>query len=212
MTTRTDNSFSPGWGLRLQQARKAAGKTQEEMGQALGVRNTAVSKWEKEAIEAIDERSLTTLEYVLGIRRDWLILGEFPMLMATWDREIAKKLIQDKTHSSVDGIWPIPEHSGLAPDFVDGELVFWTKEETLSQGDWFVAAPLRVELTGAGLPPDSAVAGQAFSSRGGEDWLLYRPEDRIKQGAFPPVSMRGLRVIGRIIAVVSPIPKATPKP
>ena len=82
--------FVPGWGKRLAVARKQVGLTQAELGTSMGVRNTAVSKWEQEAVEAIDERSLTALEYLHGIRATWITKGEEPVVSSSWNREVLR--------------------------------------------------------------------------------------------------------------------------
>lgn len=65
MITQANDSrtFFDGWGARLTQVRKLLKKTQADIGGILEVRNTAVSKWESEAI-TIDERSLKTLSLI----------------------------------------------------------------------------------------------------------------------------------------------------
>ena len=103
--TQTTNEFLRGWGKRLAQARKKLGLTQAEMGDSLGVRNTAVSKWEQEATDNIDERSLTSMEFLHGIRREWITQGEEPMTVSTWNREVLRGTLDKLASARVDGVF-----------------------------------------------------------------------------------------------------------
>jgi transcriptional regulator with XRE-family HTH domain len=63
-------------GGRIRDARKAAGLTQRELAQKLGVRNTTVSKWESGAVRQIPTERLMALAGALG---------ETPSGLLGWD-------------------------------------------------------------------------------------------------------------------------------
>ena len=62
---------------RIAQARKAAGLSQEQLGEKLGVSRQAVSKWESGAANP-DVAYLAAMCRELGVSSDWLLLGEEP--------------------------------------------------------------------------------------------------------------------------------------
>lgn len=206
-----EQGFASGWGKRLARARKKLGLTQSDLGDSLGVRNTAVSKWEQEATDSIDERSLTSMEFLHGIRREWIISGEEPMTESTWNREVLRGTLDKLASARVDGVWAIPPKAGMSPVFGAGELVFWSETDEPTQGAFLIVAPTGAVVTTPGLPPDGAQIGQAFRAGTNGEWLLYRPEDREHPGTFPPITLAGMRVIGRVVArasAVDPIEQA----
>ena len=202
------NKFLPGWGDRLTRARKFIKKSQADVGAALGVRNTAVSKWESEQTEFIDERSLTTLEFVLGIRRGWVVEGQEPMIAETWNRETMRGLLDQAAGSRIDGVFVVPPGAGMAPWVAAGEIVMWTRCDHVEAGSLYLAANPKAQPAEPGLAPEGSQIGQAFPSLDGS-WLLYRPEDRTSPGHFPPIPLRNLAIFGRVIARVSPIHDGT---
>lgn len=197
----------PGWGNRLTRARKFLKKTQADAGDALGVRNTAISKWEAENTEGIDERSLIALEVSLGIRREWILYGEEPMTSSTWNRDSIKGVLDEVAGAKLDGLARIPSHAGLAPFFHGGEVIFWTAIEVPTKGDFVLAAPIGAHSLEQGFAPEGTKIGQAFQAE--EDWLLYRPEDRNNPGSYPPISLKGLKVFGKIVARATPVNATT---
>ena len=62
---------------RIAQARKAAGLSQEQLGEKLGVSGQAVSEWESGAVSP-DAAALAAMCRELGVSADWLLLGEEP--------------------------------------------------------------------------------------------------------------------------------------
>ena len=62
---------------RIAQARRAAGLSQEQLGEQLGVSRQAVSKWESGAANP-DVAYLAAMCRELGVSSDWLLLGEEP--------------------------------------------------------------------------------------------------------------------------------------
>ena len=60
---------------RIAQARKAAGLSQEQLGEKLGVSRQAISKWESGAANP-DVAYLAAMCRELGVPSDWLLLGE----------------------------------------------------------------------------------------------------------------------------------------
>lgn len=203
--------FERGWGKRLAQARRKLNLTQADLGESLGVRNTAISKWEQEATDGIDERSLTSMEFLHGIRQEWITRGEEPMTVSTWNREVLRGTLDKLASARVDGVWAIPPRSGMAPAFGAGELVFWSETQDPVQGAYLLVAPANAVVTTPGLPPDGCQIGQAFRSGASGEWLLYRPEDREHPGTFPPIPLAGQQVIGRVVAkasMVDPIEQA----
>ena len=62
---------------RIAQARKAAGLSQEQLGEKLGVSRQAISKWESGAANP-DVAYLAAMCRELGVSSDWLLLGEEP--------------------------------------------------------------------------------------------------------------------------------------
>ena len=60
---------------RLAQSRRAAGLSQAELGEKVGVSRQAVSKWESGQTSP-DTKTLTLLCRVLGVSADYLLLGE----------------------------------------------------------------------------------------------------------------------------------------
>jgi Predicted transcriptional regulators len=53
-------------GERIRDARKAAGLTQQELAEKVGIRNTSVSKWESGAVKQIPTERLMVLAEALG--------------------------------------------------------------------------------------------------------------------------------------------------
>ena len=196
-------TMAPGWGSRLVAARKAIRKTQAEVGAALGVRNTAVSKWEAEQTMGIDERSLTAMEFTLGIRREWLVDGEEPMAVSSWNREQIRVMLNQVANARIDGVWVVPPGSGMAPLLGPGEMVFWCALEEPIQGAVIMATKKEDHAPEPGLAPTSTVVGQAFKA--GNEWLLYRQEDRERPGSFPPIPLHKMVTIGRVVARVIPL-------
>ena len=62
---------------RIAQARKAAGLSQEQLGEKLGVSGQAVSEWESGAVSP-DAAALAAMCRELGVSADWLLLGKGP--------------------------------------------------------------------------------------------------------------------------------------
>ena len=62
---------------RIAQARKAAGLSQEQLGEKLGVSGQAVSEWESGAVSP-DAAALAAMCRELGVSADWLLLGREP--------------------------------------------------------------------------------------------------------------------------------------
>ena len=99
------------------------------------------------------------------------------------------------------GLLPAPRRrrsAGLAPTLPQPVVVSTAADEP-AQGAFLLVAPAAAVSTVPGLPPPGTKIGQAFQSADGE-WLLYRSEDRETPGSFPPVGLKGLKVIGRVVA------------
>ena len=194
--------FVPGWGARLTQVRKSLKKTQAEIGECVGVRNTAVSKWEQEA-SPVDERSLKTLEYMLGISPDYIIRGEGPLLVGNWNEGMRASLI-DMAGSPINGVWTATAPTGMEPVIQQGDVVIWTSTKGIQmvEGAIYLAEPKGTHRDNISVAPANAKIGQAFPVEvdGEEEWFLYRLEDRTRPGKFPPISLRDRQVIGRAVA------------
>lgn len=191
--------MTEGWGLRLRKARKALGMTQEEVGDALDLRNTAVSKWEQESTDGIDSRSLLALESTLRIRQDWVAHAKAPMMATSWDRTTMDEALQRLSGAPVEGFWEVPKGAGMEPLLQPGELVFWTPLGKPTPGMLVVATPITAAPPTPGTAPERTVAGHAFPSPQG-GWLLYRLEDKAAPGSYPPIDLQGWRILGRIAA------------
>jgi transcriptional regulator with XRE-family HTH domain len=204
------NAFKAGWGDRLIAVRKSLHLTQVDLGKAIQVRGTAVSKWELEATQ-VDQRSLMALESQLGISPAWIMYGEAPMtLKGGWGAEM-RAVLNEAGSGAVDGLWTVPPASGMAPLFLAGDVLLW---ETLGAHPLIPGAVYLVAAKGTNWPspniaPQKAKAGQAFPvevEEGKIEWLIYRPEDRARPGSFPPVSLHDLEVIGRVVSYVRKVP------
>ena len=65
-------------GNRIKTARKAAGLTQQQLAQSVGVSRPAVTQWETEEATAIGGENLVRVAAVLKVRERWLMTGEGP--------------------------------------------------------------------------------------------------------------------------------------
>lgn len=195
-------------GARLMKARKSLipKKTQADLGEILGVRNTAISKWESGAVP-MDDRSLMSLEFTLGINPAYIKDGSEPMLLPSWNREAMRTRLDDLAGAPIHGVWTIPAGHGMAPTFQTGDLAMITKTETLIQGGIFLIAPKGAQWETEGIAPRSSQIGQAFriETPTGESWLLYRLEDRMSPGSYHPLPLQNMQVIGRVVSVTKPI-------
>lgn len=63
-------------GQRLQQARKAAKLTQEQLGTRTGIRKQTISDWETGRVASPDAAMLHTVARELKVTVDWLLAGE----------------------------------------------------------------------------------------------------------------------------------------
>jgi len=204
------NAFKAGWGERLIAVRKSLHLTQVELGKAIEVRGTAVSKWELEATQ-VDQRSLMALESQLGISPAWIMQGEAPMLLkGGWGAEM-RAILNGAGSGNVDGLWTVAPASGMAPLFVAGDVLLWESlgAQQLMPGAVYLVAPKGANWPSPNIAPAKAKAGQAFPVEIGDgkiEWLIYRPEDRTRPGSFPPVSLRDLEVIGRVVSYVRKVP------
>lgn len=199
----TPKCFTPGWGRRLTYARKRAGLTQAELGESLGLRNTAVSKWEKESTEGIDARGLTAMEHLHGIQSAWILSGQEPAVIPKTEQVDFQGHLDQLASARIIGAWMLPVNAGMAPVFHPGEVVFWAKVEDLLQGEFLVASPKGGSAQALGLDPDGYLIGQAIQSKANDEWLMYRLQDKDQPGAFPAVRLNEMNVIGRIVAKAS---------
>jgi DNA-binding XRE family transcriptional regulator len=203
MITQANDSrtFFDGWGARLTQVRKLLKKTQADIGGILEVRNTAVSKWESEAI-TIDERSLKTLEFVLGINPDWVRQGQGKMLVSNWNEEM-RNCLTGMAGATINGVWVAGNNTGMAPHILPGDVVMWVTPGTLVEGAVYLVAPKGAPFENPSVAPKGSKIGQAFpveAEDGSQEWLLYRQEDRYHPGTYAPISLRDMQIIGRAIA------------
>lgn len=199
--------FAPGWGARLTQARKFLKKTQADIGQLIGVRNTAVSKWEGEIVE-VDERSLKALEFTLGINPDWVRQGDPPMIATTWNEEMRRPLI-GLAGKPVDGVWEVPEGTGMEPIIHPGEVLHWIKVDQgkLVKGALYLVIPKGSKFSGGRTAPKDAKIGAARPVEGrADEWLLYRAEDRTVEGSYPPIALRDVEIIGQAVLATRRLP------
>lgn len=203
--TNEPQTVTPGWGKRLKQARKMVGLTQATLGEPLGILNTAISKWEQENTEGIDARSLTAMEHHHGISKLWILNGEEPPIISTYDRADLRSFIDKLASARVVGAWFLPQSHGLAPMFEAGELVFWSEVKEPTQGAYLIVAPIGAANGGPGLAPEGCQIGQAFRSGGNGEWLLYRHEDRDQPGAYPAIRLSDVTVVGRVVARASKV-------
>lgn len=70
---------------RIKELRKALGLTQKELGQAVGLGNTAIANYEAGS-QDVPDRTIADICRVYGVSETWLRTGEGPML-APKDRE-----------------------------------------------------------------------------------------------------------------------------
>jgi DNA-binding XRE family transcriptional regulator len=204
------SAFKAGWGERLVAVRKSLHLTQVDLGKAIQVRGTAVSKWELEATQ-VDQRSLMALESQLGISPAWIMHGDGPMILkGGWGVEM-RAILNGAGSGAVDGLWTVPQASGMAPLFAPGDVLLWETlgAHTLIPGAVYVVTPKGATWPSPNIAPVKAKAGQAFPvevEEGKIEWLIYRPEDRTRPGSFPPIALRDLEVIGRVVSYVRKVP------
>lgn len=63
-------------GVRLKSERLAAGYTQVELAEAVGVSKATISKWETESAEGMGAWACLNLCRVLHVEPEWLLFGE----------------------------------------------------------------------------------------------------------------------------------------
>ena len=196
-------TLAEGWGGRLTQARKFLKKTQMDIGTCIGVRNTAVSKWEAEAVE-IDARSLQALQFILGINPAWVRQGEGPMVVSSWDEKMRESLT-GMAGAPIDGVWTAGGASGMAPTIQPGDVVMWVSPhgQKMVNGAIYLVEAKNPKRERSSVASRNAKIGQAFPVEvdGGTEWLLYRIQDRHQPGSFPPLSLRDMDVIGQAVAI-----------
>ena len=104
---------------KLQQLRKAAGLTQEELAQALYVSRTAVSKWESgRGYPSID--SLKALSAFFSVSVDQLLSGERILDIARQERENGVRTLSDRLFAAADLLALLLILLPLYPKPVDG--------------------------------------------------------------------------------------------
>lgn len=85
-----------GVGDKIKNLRKAMGLTQTELGERVGVKKNAVSKWECGRVEDIPTSTLKALAALFDVPTSYLIddesAGQDPALTAKDERDIAKDL------------------------------------------------------------------------------------------------------------------------
>ena len=197
------DTFTPGWGGRLTLARKSLKRTQADIGSILGVRNTAVSKWEQEGTDKIDDRSLRALHAALGINPRFLACGEEPMLFQTWNRDVMRQAYETAAGCAIDGIWCVPQAHGMAPILRDGDVVSFASEP-IRDGALVLVCPQKQEAVSDGIASTKCLVGRAVAT--GNSWLLYREEDRVNPGSFPAVELSSYQYVGRVVSITRPVP------
>ena len=109
------------FGEKLQQLRKAAGLTQEELAQALYVSRTAVSKWESgRGYPSID--SLKALSAFFSVSVDQLLSGERILDIARQERENGVRTLSDRLFAAADLLALLLILLPLYPKPVDGYI------------------------------------------------------------------------------------------
>lgn len=195
-----------GFGPRLAEARKSLKKTQAEIGQLLGVRNTAVSKWET-GDGPIDERSLISLQAAYGINARWVALGEEPMVLPTWNRDTMREAFNRAAGAPVEGVYLVPKTHGMSPLVETGDILSYSRED-LAHGALVLVAPPKVEAVAGGIATSQCRLGRAIrvELEGGKiSWRLYRDEDARRPGSFPPLEIDNWQVLGRVTLATRPI-------
>lgn len=182
------NTLEPGWGARLREAREAAwnpstrdhGFSQAEMASALGIRNTAVSKWEREEVASIDERSLVSMENLLGFNRAFIERGELPMVWEVRPSEVAKMVVA-AAGGAVTHTILVQAPLGMSPVVQTGDVLFASRinYKEIRPGALLVVHPT----------DDTVIAGRATQVRSTGKWLLYRLEDQADPGSYSPIPL-----------------------
>ncbi len=179
----------PGWALRLKSLEATLGLSGIKIAASIGLKQSSTwSRWIHAQFGAPpDDVSLNAIEHVHSIRREWILTGEEPMF--TPDRESRALL------ASFDpNVYPMscPKDIGMAPTLESGDTLLVAKQPA---GD-LVEDNLY-------LVTETMVIGRARKTPSG--WLLYRDEDRVREGMFPPVPVKPSEC-RRIAYQIRPIP------
>ena len=86
-------------GARIADARTAAGRTQTDIANQLGVKVSTVDKWERGSASPRSNR-LTALDGILGVSLSWLIVGHGDEPTSTDDLDDIK-LALDRVHAQL---------------------------------------------------------------------------------------------------------------
>lgn len=198
-------NFTPGWGERLAKVRKHLKKTQAEAGAILGVRNTAISKWEGGGAEGLDERTLTTLETRWGVNPWFISEGQEPMVVQTWNRDQQRAAYEQAVGQRIDGIWVAPANTGMSELFREGDVLHFAAVPELQHRAIVLVAPPRLQdAVHDGVASPRCVVGRAVRiDRPGKSpvWSLYRDDDREHQGSYPSIELAGWALIGEVVGV-----------
>lgn len=65
-------------GARIEECLESTGMTQAGLAKACGVKPSAVSQWKRGQVKGIKPEHLLRLVRTLGVRVEWLVLGELP--------------------------------------------------------------------------------------------------------------------------------------
>lgn len=132
-----------GLGLRVQQARKAAGYTQQRLCQATGLSYSTLAKIERGAIKAPSVFTIHTLAGAVGTTVEELVGA--PASVASQSKKQSKNGVEF-VYFDINGslvrffhraFGLIAEESGLSPDII--ETTYWQYNDLVSRGDLSVS-------------------------------------------------------------------------
>lgn len=132
-----------GLGLRIQQARKAAGYTQQRLCQTTGLSYSTLAKIERGAIKAPSVFTIHTLAGAVGVTVEELIGASAPVAnQAKKQSKNGVEFVYFDINGSLVRFFHrafglIAEESGLSPDII--ETTYWQYNDLVSRGDLSVS-------------------------------------------------------------------------
>lgn len=123
------------------------------------------------------------------------------MIVASWNEDMRLVLTQ-QTGMPADGVWLVPEGTGMEPHVRPGDVIDWVKadKDKLEKGELYLVAPRGLKFEGGTVAPAGCKIGMARPVKDSPgEWLLYRLEDIESNGSYPPLALRDFQLIGRAI-------------
>jgi len=193
----------PGYAVRLREAQEAIGLSGSKLASSIGMKHPSTwNRWIHAAFnQPPDDTCLLALEYVHGIRKDWVLTGEGPMFSPI--RKLRSVV------ATMEGVIPMscPAKMGMEPSFHPGDLLLVDPTNRALVEETMVVASGQPLGDGEFLPLGQVLIGRVVGSGG--NWLLYRDQDRDRLGSFPPLPLTEAMVWGRIVGRLQVFQAAT---